>query len=73
MVDLAVRHRAHENAVRTWRLAEKAQGQLEGREPREPPKTDREWRQQMRENTERTRRLAEKAQAELDKPKQADA
>ena len=61
-----------ENAERTRRLAEKAQAELDLRNPpqpvpsREEMLTPREARRRMRENAERTRRLAEKAQAELD-------
>jgi hypothetical protein len=61
-----------ENAERTRRLAEKAQAELDRRNPQQAASTTverptpREARRQMRENAERTRRLAEKAQAELD-------
>jgi hypothetical protein len=70
--DLEARRQMRENAERTRKLAEKAQAELDRRNPGQSvsPKverlTPREARQRMRENAERTRRLAEKAQAELD-------
>jgi hypothetical protein len=54
-------------------LAERAQAELDGRDPDvavarvQEPRTSRERRRQMRKNAERTRRLAEKGQAELDR------
>jgi hypothetical protein len=70
--DLEARSQMRENAERTRRLAEKAQTELDRRNPRqsapraEEPLSPREARRRMRENAERTRLLAEKAQAELD-------
>jgi hypothetical protein len=60
-------------------LAERAQAELDGRDPDvavagvQEPRTSRERRRKMRENAERTRRLAEKAQAELDRREQQQA
>jgi hypothetical protein len=70
--DLDARRRMRENAERTRRLAERAQAELDARNPQQSgpiavePLSPREARRRMRENAERTRRLAEKAQAELD-------
>jgi hypothetical protein len=70
--DLEARRQMRENAERTRKLAEKAQAELDRRNPRQPASptverlTPREARRRMRENAERTRQLAEKAQAELD-------
>jgi hypothetical protein len=68
-----------ENAERTRRLAEKAQDELDRRNPQQSAPTaverlsPREARRRMRENAERTRQLAEKAQAELDARKPRDS
>jgi hypothetical protein len=76
--DLEARRQMRENAARTRRLAEKAQAELDRRNPqRSAPTTEarltpREARRRMRENAERTRRLAEKAQAALDARKRRE-
>jgi hypothetical protein len=77
--DLEARRQMRENAERTRRLAEKAQDELDRRNPQQSVPTavervsPREARRRMRENAERTRQLAEKAQAELDARKPRDS
>jgi hypothetical protein len=71
--DLEARRQMRENAERTRWVAEKAQAELDRRNPQptmtgyEESLPPHESRRRMRENAERTRRLAEKAQAELDR------
>ena len=71
------------NAQRTRELAERAQAQLEGRDPNRlppstpfrlnPTKAEREAeRARMLANAQRTRELAERAQAKLDAQRSGD-